>query len=372
MSFLKKLFSKEKKEENTNEISLPWIEASENVWGVRLLDLRPLVHTVLSTSKDPQMAANAVSYNQEDGISFIGQEPEDERIIEANISIPIDSLLAPGVLFTPEVMEHKWAIFFHEDTIIFIRGWLRKVFVIAKTRQHDNVLVIESIKGKFTENEEPAFTRAILKFLLISHSINEVVPAPLPYDLISSPKEAGLWAFSTYGNMAHAGVFEQDFEPHPKTPLRSSSLLHIAVARNDMKEVEKQVQAGISLNCLGSDGLAPLHWSIVTEGTDVMNQLLTLGANPDGISAKGATPMMNAVQSNKVQHLLLLIKWRANVNARDKRGFTALHRAAEMGHKEIVEILLDNGADKTIAAEGHTPLSLAEMRANEAIVELLR
>jgi len=37
----------------------------------------------------------------------------------------------------------------------------------------------------------------------------------------------------------------------------------------------------------------------------------------------------------------------ADVNARDQRGFTSLHRATEMGHVDVVRVLLDR--------DGHPP-----------------
>jgi ankyrin repeat protein len=80
---------------------------------------------------------------------------------------------------------------------------------------------------------------------------------------------------------------------------------------------------------------------------------------------------MNAVQSNKADKLNLLLQSGAVINHRDNRGFTALHRAAEMGHVEIVKILLANGADRSIEAESHTALSLAQAQNSVEIIELL-
>jgi len=80
---------------------------------------------------------------------------------------------------------------------------------------------------------------------------------------------------------------------------------------------------------------------------------------------------MNAVQSNKIDHLKRLLRAGASVNAKDNRGFTALHRAAERGFEDIVEFLLKNGADKTIVGQGQTALSFAQSRGNEKIVALL-
>jgi len=369
MSFLNNLF---KKEEPTEPTPLPWIEANQNPWGIRLLDLRPVTKAMLATSKDPQCASNAISYNGEDGTTFVNQEPADNTVITTDIIIPIDKMLAPGVLFMPETMEHKWAIYFHNDTLIFVRSWLRQVMVTAKTRQGENKLVIESVNGKFLNNESPALTRSILKFLLASYAIGEVIPAPIVAALAIKPQDAALWAFSTYGNKADVGVFDENFDPAIKGPLRSHSLLHLAVAQGNMAEIEKQFNAGISLELLAADGLTPLHWSIGSGGIQVMKKLLALGAKPDARSEEGATPLMNAVQSNAIAHLHLLLQSGADPNAVDNRGFTSLHRAAEMGHIEIVTILLEHGADKHVSAHGYTALALAEARGHEEIVKLLR
>jgi hypothetical protein len=398
MSFFKKLFGKNKpeqyqeeqkaekqvqelkavepkraaqKEELSEETELSWIEAEENPWEHRLLDLRPFSQTMISTSENPLMATNAISYGGESGASFFGQRPGNNKTIEANISIKIDRALYPGVLFTPDTMEHKWAIYFDGEYLIFIRSWLREVFVVAKTIQKNNQLIIESITGEFTTDESPEFTKAILNFILVSHAIGEIIPAPLPATFENDTNLAVKWAFSTYGNMAQFGVFSTDFLPIAESPLRTHSLLHIAVARGEISEIEDEFKKGTNLNVLAGDGLAPLHWSVASQNIDSMAKLLELGADPNGLTHEGATPIMNAVQSNKMDKVQLLLKSGAQINIQDDRGFTALHRAAERGHIEIVKFLLTNGADKSISSQGHTALSLAIMTNQNEIVELL-
>jgi hypothetical protein len=359
------------KDESPEETELSWIAAEENPWGHRLLDLRPFSQTMISTSENPLMATNAISYGGESGTSFFGQKPENSKTIETYITIKIDKVLYPGVLFTPDTMEHKWAIYFDGEYLIFIRSWLREVFVVAKTIQKDNQLIIESITGEFTKDESPEFTETILNFILLSHTTGETIPAPLPAIFENDTDLAAKWAFSTYGNMAQFGVFSTDFLPVAESPLRTHSLLHIAVARGEINEIEEEFKKGTNLNALAGDGLAPLHWSVASQTIDSMAKLLELGADPNGLTYEGATPIMNAVQSNKMDKVQLLFKSGAQINVQDNRGFTALHRAAERGHIEIVEFLLVNGADKSISSQGHTALSLATMMNQNEIVELL-
>lgn len=377
MAFWNKLFRKgkndksEEKEEKKNQYKLSWIPPNQNPWNIELLDLRPISQTMLSSSKDPKMASNAISYNQEDGLIFLNQNPKSNKSAESNVSFSIDSKLENGVLFIPSAMEHKWAIYFLQNKLLFIRSWLREVFVIAETIQENNQLIVKKINGEFTANETKKFTESVLKFLIHSHVLKETVPAPIPIELKENTDNAGLWAFSSYGNMAHFAHFEESINYSTKSKIRSHSLLHIAIARGKLDKVKEELDKGANINSLAGDGLSTLQWSIV-RNPEILEFLLKEGANPNTESFEGATAIMNAVQSNKMEHLKLLIENKADVNKQDKRGFTALHRAAEMGHVEIVKVLLQNGARKELEAEGHTALSLAKARDYKEIIEILK
>ncbi|MDP6527160.1 MAG: ankyrin repeat domain-containing protein, partial [Kiritimatiellia bacterium] len=65
----------------------------------------------------------------------------------------------------------------------------------------------------------------------------------------------------------------------------------------------------------------------------------------------------------------------ADVNAKDKdmyRGATPLHPAAALGHKEISELLIANGANVNVKNEaGYTPLHLAASSGQKTTIGLL-
>lgn len=367
-----KRFLGRKGENSPQTPELSWIEATANPWGVRVLDVRPVTLAMLSTSTDPQCAANAVSFEQDDGASFIGDEPPVRRVAEASLRFPIDRILADGVLFVPREMEHKWALFYHAGRVICVRSWLRKVQVVACVELHQDYVEIAEVRGTFgMENEEPEFTRRVLDYLLRSHALDTVYPAPLPINVEADPKAAAMWCMSMFGNRALFATPYRFDRQDPDRPLRTHSLLHIAVARGSVSAIEGYLAAGLPIDLLAGDGLAPLHWALASDDAAIMTLLLDRGSPVDVRSREGATPLMTAVQGASVSKVCFLLDHGADVNARDGRGFTPLHRAAEMGHQEVLRVLLDRGALPNVEAEGHTPRSLAEGRGNGEIVAVL-
>ena len=69
----------------------------------------------------------------------------------------------------------------------------------------------------------------------------------------------------------------------------------------------------------------------------------------------------------------LLLQAGATVDAVDNDGWTALHLAANEGKIQVVEALLNAGADKAVKKKnGKTALDEAQRKNHPAIVKLLR
>ncbi len=369
-------FKKFFKTSSKPEPALPethWLEPADNPWGIRMLDVRPVTQTMTSTSSDPECSANAISFFNEDGTCFIGKEPLVSRVVDAHIAFPIDRLLADGVLFNPTRMEEKWAIFYHRHNLIFVRSWTRQVHVFAQVEHHEHHILLTSVQGAFfEETEDPGLTLQILNFLIRTHALAEIFPAPLPPSMAIEPSQAGMWCFSSFGNRAHFATSHPILSSDPEHPLRSNSMLHIAVARGDTKGIETHLQAGIPPDLLSANGQAPLHWALGNSDPGVITRLIDAGSPVDVRSMEGVTPLMKAVETQHKEAMALLIDQGADIHAKDDRGFTALHRAAEMGYLEGVKILLDHGASTLIEAHGHTPLSLAEEKGHAEILALMK
>jgi hypothetical protein len=356
-----------------NQLSeVRWLDSADNPWGVPVLDVRPITLSMISTSSDRRCAENAISFMQDDGTSFIGVEPAGGRTVVAGLSFPIDRTLADGALFIPTEMEHKWAIYFHRGQMLFVRSWLREVQVVAQTQVHGDYIEVTTLRGAFiAHDEESSFTIRVLDYLLRTHALDMVYPAPLPPDMEADPRKAAMWCFSQFGNRAQFATSHEFPITPPQKLLRTSSLLHIAIARGQVDAVRSFLDAGWPADQLAADGLAPLHWALVRDDTPILTLLLERGSSIDVRSAEGATPLMNAVQRRSVEMVTFLLDHGADPNAADQRGFTALHRAAEMGELRIAQTLLDHGAFPHSEVGGHTPLSLAQGRKEKEIVKLL-
>lgn len=350
-----------------------WVLAANNPWGVPVLDVRPVTLALKSSSSDPTHTANALSFANEDGLCFADADLPAEPVVTLKLHYKIDRHLPDGVLFKPNAMEHKWALFLHRGRILFVRSWLRQVVAAADVRIDGDHVELMALRGNLVAlDEPPPLASRAVDFLIRSHALGLVHPAPVPEEVQDDNDSMALFCFSLFGNLAVVAAPNELPQKVPDEVLRTDSLLHIAAARGDTEAVTAHLDAGVPLDLLARNGLTPLHWALHRPDTTMMAFLLDRGA-PVNVRSQGeVTPLMTAVEQGSVEKVELLLDRGADPNAADKRGFTALHRAAEMGLLNLARLLLRRGARPHPEAEGQTPLSLAEGRKAVLIAELLK
>jgi ankyrin repeat protein len=204
-------------------------------------------------------------------------------------------------------------------------------------------------------------------------------------------------------------------------------LLH-AARQNDMEGVRRAIEAGINVNMKDPDGWTPIMWAAMHGSLDLVQLLLRHGANPDfadanGVSVKDLAPehtavrevlisthganerllscakaddwdgveqalhdgawvnmqdlgdapeesmrsaLMWAARHGAVHHTLELASAKADLELRDKFGWTALLFAISNGHVGAVSVLHHLKANfKVKSFEGDRPLHMA-VRADDA------
>jgi ankyrin repeat protein len=137
------------------------------------------------------------------------------------------------------------------------------------------------------------------------------------------------------------------------------SPLHLAAANGRVDMVNLLITAGADPNG-GDCGLPPLHCALWNRHYDVVRSLLFRGADADARDARGASCVHAAVEAGDAQLLGEVVGKGGLVGACDGRGRTPLHRAAWLGAAEAAVWLLRNGADPTSRDDlGRTPLHMA-------------
>ena len=87
-----------------------------------------------------------------------------------------------------------------------------------------------------------------------------------------------------------------------------------------------------------------IYTVIDREDTAKFAEMMAAGIDIDEPDIDGNTPLMIASALGKDKFVRYLIDMGADVKRRNYIGVSALHRAAQGGHNEVVDLLLDNGA----------------------------
>ena len=190
---------------------------------MRLLDLRPVTQSLLATSADPQCAANALSFLHDDGSSFSAINPNSARTVQVSLRYRIAHPFADGVLFTPTCMEDKWAIFYRDGQILFVRSWTRELYAMAEVELQGEEIRITAIQGDLVEeNEEPGYKTRVADYMIRSHALALVYPVPLT-NAEEPPSHTAMWCFQGFGRRALFATPDEIPYQVPEQPLRTRS-----------------------------------------------------------------------------------------------------------------------------------------------------
>lgn len=134
-----------------------------------------------------------------------------------------------------------------------------------------------------------------------------------------------------------------------------------AASRSDLAEVSQLALAGADVNLIDKPtDMSGLAYAAENGNRDMINVLLSAGANPNGANTRGETPLMYLRDNVTPEVVRDLLSAGADVNVRDEVGSTALMNLSAAAGFEVIKQLLDAGGKIDIKdKDGNTLLMRA-------------
>ena len=153
------------------------------------------------------------------------------------------------------------------------------------------------------------------------------------------------------------------------------SVLHYALDYNDVKNLKKLIQLGAPLNVqTKNNGNTALINAVCQNNDYFVSTLILSGADCNIKNNKGHTAIYYAIQNQEMTSFKLLVSHGHNINDEiDNNGRTALINAVRKSNLQMVQILLDVGANpRLIDKHGLSALDYAQQKKQEKIIRLLQ
>ncbi len=192
-----------------DSVSKPrWLEATDNPFGIRVLDCRPVVLVMVSTTTDPNIARSFVELRSSSGAQHIGRAPENATLLKCDLSYRAAEDMADGSIFVAEKMEDKWDIYLFSGHLYFARSWTGRLEGRARISlgEASNHVDMIEVRGEIAKDE--ALAIAHIDYLIKSHLYNKVAPHPIPRNMPVAEDKIALYSFASYGRRGQFASYE--------------------------------------------------------------------------------------------------------------------------------------------------------------------
>ncbi len=145
-----------------------------------------------------------------------------------------------------------------------------------------------------------------------------------------------------------------------------------AITDNDLEVVELLYNAGLDVNSTDNNGTPMLSLAVRNESFEMVKWLVEKNVNINTVSNdRGYTPLMDAVWKNKQNIVEYLIDNGAEVNTTCKDGQPIAVIASGVGNVDICRLLCENGSDIYVKdAMGMSAFDYASLFNNKKLLEV--
>ncbi|KAF7210629.1 dynein axonemal heavy chain 12 [Nothobranchius furzeri] len=150
--------------------------------------------------------------------------------------------------------------------------------------------------------------------------------------------------------------------------------LHEAAVKDDRRILEMLFSASPpgAAQCRSLKGETPLFLAVVHGIRENATFLLQNGCDPDVQNDEQDSPLVAAILNDQYDLATLLLRYNAKTDQTGPLNRTALHESAFLGLDNFVHLLLESGADpNALDIKKKTPLSLAAQNGHLNVVEAL-
>jgi uncharacterized protein len=145
-----------------------------------------------------------------------------------------------------------------------------------------------------------------------------------------------------------------------------------AAGAGDAATVHRLARDGVDLRAVGREGLTPVGWAIEKRSAKGVQALLDAGLSPNSCVPETGCLLGIAAEMRDPWLLRLLLRNKANPNARNANGEPPLYLAVLSRSPRNLELLLDAGADIDATSEnGTTPVLFAALLNRFDLVQVL-
>lgn len=120
--------------------------------------------------------------------------------------------------------------------------------------------------------------------------------------------------------------------------LKTTSVLHIAVKKNDMESLKLLLEYGANPNVLDFGYCSPLHWGAAKNNLTAVKLLLEAKVDPNLQDLAKSTALHEAVRKNNIEIIKLLMINGADPNLEDIGGDTAFDLVGD--NQQLLDVML--------------------------------